>query len=120
MFFRLYGGVMPGMFLDAHSRVARLSDGARTAVAIAAIATPAQAPLQRFWRYHGGIVTEVRHTPRAVEMNCGGAWKSAKILFKPGVFRGVIRVPDVHLDHRSPVSRVCGMAVFMIVAYVHN
>jgi hypothetical protein len=120
MFFRLYSGDMPGMFIYTHSRMACLSDRARPTVAIAPIATPSQARLNRFWCCHSGIAAEMSHAARAIEMNSGGARKSAKILFKPGVFRGVIRVPDVHLDHRSPVPSVCDMAVFMIVAHAHN
>src|SRR5262245_14697031 len=99
------------VLLDAHSRVARLSDRAWPAVAVAPVTAAAQAPLKLFWCCHIGIVAEVRHTTRAVEMNGGDALKASKILLKPRVFRGVIGVPDVHLDHRRPVPRVCDMAV---------
>jgi hypothetical protein len=66
--------------------VASLSDRARPAVEIALITTPAQKSLKRLWCCHSGIIAEVRHAARAVEMNSGGARKSAKIIFKPGVF----------------------------------
>src|SRR5262245_36554689 len=120
VFFRLYGGYALSVFPSAHSRVARLSDRAWPAVAIAPVATSAQAPLERSWCCHGGIVAEVRHSARAVEMNSGDARKTAKIFLKPRVFGGVISVPDVHLDHRRRVTRFCDVAVFVIVAHAHN
>src|SRR5262249_50662339 len=67
MFFRLYGGDMPGMFLDAHSRVARLSDRTRPAVAIAAIPAAAQVSPDRSRCCRGGVVADVRHAACAVK-----------------------------------------------------
>src|SRR4030095_10540815 len=119
-FFSLHGWDMLGMFLETHSRVARLSDRAWTAVAIASGATSARGSLERFWCCHGGVLAEMRHAARAVEMNRSDARKSAKTLLKTRVFRGVISVPDVHLDYRRPIPRVCDMAVFMIVIHAHH
>jgi hypothetical protein len=114
MFFRLHGWNMLGVLLEPHSWVARLSDRAWPAVALAPVAASFQMSLKRTGRRHGGIVAEMRHAACSVEMNKRYARKTVKVFFKPRVLRGVMSVPDVHFDHRRRALRSCDVAVSMI------